>query len=382
MDCIFFVLFLSLGSVSASDDVDFGFDVNETFLDDVVVDDSFSDLSDGNYGDEEGLSFNRSGDFGFGDLNSSGDGDAGVQANIGTVITASGLTKYFGESATLYAYLKKSNGDPLSGKTLKFKIHGVTYSRTTNSNGRAGLGINLYPGTYTCQISFSASGYTSSSKSVTVKVNTAPTTLNSQGLVKMYGEPATWYAYLYDRNNNPLSGINLAFTINGVTYNRTTNSNGRAGLEINLYPKNYTGKVSVAQKGYASSTKNVNIQVNPIPVHFEVDNLIKYYGETGYLKAYLKDSNNNPIMGKTVIFSINGRTYNNTTDAEGCAVLPITLYPKNYTANVTLNYKPYGSPTRTVDVIVKPIPASLDISNLYFDIENQNNNYLYVYLTN
>ncbi|WP_407453259.1 chitobiase/beta-hexosaminidase C-terminal domain-containing protein [Methanobrevibacter sp.] len=355
---IFLILFLSLNFVSANDDVDLSFDVNETYLDDIVVNESFQDLDDDSFNDNDESSFNRSCDIGFGDLNSTR-GDGSVQSNIGTVITATSLTKYFGESATLYAYLKNSNGNPLSGKTLIFKINGVSYSRTTNSNGRAGLGINLYPNTYPCKISFSASGYTSSSKTVTVTVNTAPTTLNSTGLVKMYGEAATWYAYLYDRNNNPLSGKNLAFTIHGVTYNRTTDSNGCAGLEINLYPENYTAVVSVVQRGYASSSKIVNIQVNPIPVSFEVNNLVKYYGETGFLKAYLKDNNSNPLMGKTVTFSINGINYNNTTDADGCAVLPINLYPKNYTANVTLNYKPYGSPKRTVNVIVKPIPVNL-----------------------
>ncbi|WP_407453266.1 chitobiase/beta-hexosaminidase C-terminal domain-containing protein, partial [Methanobrevibacter sp.] len=334
------------------------FDVNETYLDEVVINDSFSDLDDNEF------SFNRSGDVGFGDLNSTSNGGEGsVQSNIGTVITANSLTKYFGESATLYAYLKNSNGNPLTGKTLTFKINGATYTRTTDSNGLAGLGINLYPGTYSCKISFSASGYTSSSKTVTVSVNTAPTTLNSTGLVKTYGEAATWYAYLYDRNNTPLSGKNLAFTINGVTYNRTTDSNGQAGLEINLYPNNYTGVVSVAQRGYASSTKTITIQVNPIPISFEVNNLVKYYGEPGILYAYLKDINNNPISGKEVKFTINTRTYNNTTDLNGCAGLPINLWPNNYTATVNLNYRPYGSPTKIVDVIVKPTPVTLEAFN-------------------
>lgn len=362
---ILLMFFLSLSFVYANEDVNSSFDANETFLDE-YVDDSSVDFDDCFNEKECNLSFNESDQLFFDDsnlTNSSSRGDAGIQADINTAITSSGLTKYFDEYGALFAYLKKSDGSPLSGKILTFKINGATYTRTTNSNGRAGIAINLYPGTYTCKISFSAPGYVSSSKNATVTVNAAPNTINSTGLVKIYGEIGNWHAYLYDKNNNPISNKTLSFTINGVTYNRTTNSNGRAVLAINLYPNNYTGIVTFTQRGYAPSSKTITIQINPIPVSFNVNDLIKYYNEPGMLCAYLKDNNNTPINGKEVNFTVNGRTYNNTTDENGCAGLPINLLPNNYTITVSLNYRPYGNPTKTVTVIVKPVPVHLDAFN-------------------
>ena len=42
----------------------------------------------------------------------------------------------------------------------------------------------------------------------------------------------------------------MVFTINGVSYNKKTDFNGRAGLPINLLPKSYNAKVSFSAKGY------------------------------------------------------------------------------------------------------------------------------------
>ena len=44
---------------------------------------------------------------------------------------------------------------------------------------------------------------------------------------------------MIDGEGNPVSGVNITMNINGVFYNRTTNENGTARLNINLPPGEY-----------------------------------------------------------------------------------------------------------------------------------------------
>ena len=68
---------------------------------------------------------------------------------IQTIIVSDGLVKITGTSEPLRATLKDSSDSPLSETDVKFTINGVTYTRTTDSNGVAYQEIGLSPNTYT-----------------------------------------------------------------------------------------------------------------------------------------------------------------------------------------------------------------------------------------
>ena len=57
------------------------------------------------------------------------------------------------------AVLKDNNGLPMSGKTIIFKINGISYSKTTDENGIAKQNINLNPGQYSISTTYSDSTY-------------------------------------------------------------------------------------------------------------------------------------------------------------------------------------------------------------------------------
>lgn len=86
-------------------------------------------------------------------------------------------------------------------------------------------------------------------------------TINAEDLTKIYGTVTPFTVQLLD-NTTPLSGKKLTITINGVKYDRTTDSNGRASLNINLIQGSYP--TTVTFKGdatYNAASKIVMVRV-------------------------------------------------------------------------------------------------------------------------
>jgi len=85
-------------------------------------------------------------------------------------IRTNDLTKIFGNPTPLVVWVTDDNV-PLSGKEISITIHGVSYPRTTGTDGRTSLSINLEPGSYPCTITFNGdSDYNPTTKSVVVRV--------------------------------------------------------------------------------------------------------------------------------------------------------------------------------------------------------------------
>ena len=61
---------------------------------------------------------------------------------------------------------------------------------------------------------------------------------------------------LVDALGNALEGVNVTFNINGVFYNRTTNENGTAKLNIKLIPGEY---IITSQYGNARISNKITI---------------------------------------------------------------------------------------------------------------------------
>lgn len=181
-----------------------------------------------------------------------------------TTLTANNLAFTYGDGNNkLKATLKDKNGKVLADKTVVFNFNGKNYNQKTDSKGVATLTIGAGPKKYTTTISFTNSNYVTSKKTVTVTVNSIPTSLTVNDLTCNYDDSNTYlYATLKDAKNNKfLSGQTITFKINDKSTNVVSDSNGRAGIKIEEKPGTYNVEVSFAKSPYASVSKTINLNV-------------------------------------------------------------------------------------------------------------------------
>ena len=142
------------------------------------------------------------------------------------------ITKYYKNATQYTVKLIGNDGNPVgAGETVTFNINGVFYNRTTNESGIAKLNINLEPGNYIITAEYNDCR-------VSNNITVLPV-LSATNLTKKYGTQDQFIATLLDGQGKVLACESVTFNINGVFYNRTTDSNGQARLNINLMPGEY-----------------------------------------------------------------------------------------------------------------------------------------------
>ena len=251
-------------------------------------------------------------------------------------IFANNLTKNYKNSTQFYATIVDANNQTLANTTVTFYVNGVYYNRTTDSEGRAKLNINLSPGKY---IITSTNTVTNESRQNIIEVRFGNSIIadNLYKLCKDDSRP--FYATALDYDGNPLANVTITFYVNGVYYNRTTDSDGRAKLNINLPPGEYS--IISTNTFTGQSTSNLIRVMSPF---VEANDLVKKYNTDTQFKVQLML---NWGRGQTVSFYINGVSYNRTADMNYCvAALNINLMPGQYIiASTTNNYTIYNTIT-------------------------------------
>ena len=134
--------------------------------------------------------------------------------------------------------LKDESNRLLPNKTVEFTVNGISYNRTTNENGIAGLNINLNMGDYDMTVK-----YTDNEGKIYIE-NYVLTAIQSNATIKstpvtFQGKGNKFTAQLVDQLGQPLANEVVAFHINGVTYYRITDANGQFSIAINLNPGIY-----------------------------------------------------------------------------------------------------------------------------------------------
>lgn len=174
-------------------------------------------------------------------------------------------------------------------------------------------------------------------------------------LIKKQGTGDVFRVRIVDSDNNPIASKSIILRINGVDYNRTTDSDGYARLNINLSVGQYTCTVSVVPDDtYVGVSKSVlvNVVSSKVTPTLFVDNLTKILGTNVPLKARLV-YNDNPVQNKTITFTANGIDYNRTTNIDGEVSLNINLNVGSYTVTVTnVNDDTFNTVSKSVTVNV------------------------------
>lgn len=280
---------------------------------------------------------------------------SGTATKINTVLDVNGFSKYYLNATNLVGYLKDDKGNRLSNKIVSIIFSNRMYNRTTDSNGKFALNVNLYPNNYTFTVKFAGdSKYQSCSKNIVVKVFTMPTSISANNIVKYYLNGTDLVATLKDGNNNPLVGANMTikFSEGNTVYNRTTDSNGRINLNIKFTPRISNATISFALKGYKSSSKTITVTVKNMPTSIISANLVKFYLNNTQWTARLVDAHNKPLAGKKLIFTIPGNSYERTTDSNGYANLDIKFTPRLISGKVSFSENYYVSSSKTVSITV------------------------------
>ena len=151
---------------------------------------------------------------------------------ISRLVENSDITKYYRNATQYTVKVIGDDGNPVgAGETVTFNINGVFYNRTTNASGIAKLNINLPPGDYIITAEYKNCKVSNNIKVLPV--------LSAKDLTKKYGTPDQFVATLLDGQGKALAGETVQFNVNGVLYNRVTDSDGHAKLNIRLMAGQY-----------------------------------------------------------------------------------------------------------------------------------------------
>ena len=186
---------------------------------------------------------------------------------------------------------------------------------------------------------------------------TVMSTIDSSDIVKIFRNGTQYNAIFTDANGTPLPSIKVSFNLHGIIYNRTTDRNGAAKLNINLDAGEY---VITAFNSATCEMKSNSIKVISL---IESDDLTKYYKNASQFVVRIHSADGGYIgAGEEVNFNINGVIYTRLTNATGHAKLNINLGQGNYT--ITTCYKDCG---RGNMIEVLPILTADDLSMKYMD---------------
>ena len=239
-----------------------------------------------------------------------------VTVTINPTVISEDLVKMYQNDTRFYVKFTDSTGKALTKTTVKFNIHGVFYTKKTDKDGVADLGIMLRPGEY---ILTAYNPVTGEEKGFNITVKSL---IVQSDLTKYYLNASKFQATIYDKNGSLAVGKNVTFNINGVFYTKTTDSNGVVSLAINLRPGEYI--ITTMYEGLAVGN---SIVVLPTLVTRDLN---MTYGDGSNFTAQTLDGQGKPLANQNVTFNINGVFYNKITDDNGVASLTMRLMSGKY----------------------------------------------------
>ena len=186
--------------------------------------------------------------------------------------------------------------------------------------------------------------------------------LNISDIVMIYKDGTRMVAVLTDYKSNPIANATVYFTINGVTYVRTTDANGSASIGLNLGSGVYGASVYYnGSDMYDKVSKNITVTINPTVL---ADDLVKMYKNATKFSAKFTDSTGKALVNSDVRFNINGVFYTRTTDSNGVASLAINLRPGDY---ILTAYNPVNGEQKGFNITVKSLIVQNDLTKYYLN---------------
>lgn len=243
-----------------------------------------------------------------------------------TKLTTQFYTFLPGDNREIKVKLSTALGDNSnSGKTVKIKINGKTYSRKTDSNGIASINLASFAkGRYIVQYSYAGNKFFNAAKAtnlVTILDNASDTALTVKSTTHFGYGAGTSFKVALTAGGVPLAKRTVTFTIGTKTYTKTTDNNGIASLPINLNIGNYTINYKTYDQFKVNGTSgSCDIDVfkrGASKLSWKCGNSYKDSSQT--FKVLLTDSKGKGISGQTVELTIDGERHTAKTASNGYA---------------------------------------------------------------
>ena len=186
--------------------------------------------------------------------------------------------------------------------------------------------------------------------------------LNISDIVMIYKDGTRMVAVLTDYKGNPIANATVYFSINGVTYAKTTDANGTASMGLNLLSNIYEATVSYnGSDMYDGVSKNITVTINPTILSEDIS--LMYMDGTSFVAKFL-DKSGKALVNTKITFNINGVFYDKVTDADGMAKLGIRLRPDVY---ILTAYNPVTGEEKGFNINVKSLIESHDLTKYYLN---------------
>lgn len=278
---------------------------------------------------------------------------------------------------TVIASLKDSDSKPVANAELTVKVNGVESKAKTDNNGMANISFS---GNSSIKVSYTDANNTTAKASMEIIVinNVTEKIVNQTVEVPVEIEKivyvnqtvevpvevekivyvipnrtGTAFEYenmvttavasadgrigeyfnvrLIDAKGKPLAYKPIKIGFNGVVYDRTTDADGRAKLQINLgYKGDYTFAIGfLGDDNYTGAFEVAKITVKlQKPQLSTASKTYKASAKTKTLTATFKSEHGNAVSGKKISFTVNGKTYSGTTNSKGIASVNVSLSKK------------------------------------------------------
>lgn len=253
-----------------------------------------------------------------------------VSANkIKVNIKSRDVKMHYKDGSKFTVELKNQFNQPMKKYKVKIAIDGKTYTKTTDSKGKASISLNLKSGKYTVITTFDE---TTLFKKQSVKNTvTIKSTIKCEDFSKYYKNTRAYYSTFYDQKGKLLKDTTVKFKVNSKTYCVKTNKKGVGKLAIDLKP----GKYSIASLNPKTSERiTKTLTVKSI---LETKDLTMNESDASRFTVKVLNCYGKASANKKVTLKVNGKTYTPKSNTNGIATQTIDLPAGKYT--ITTEYE-------------------------------------------
>ena len=184
----------------------------------------------------------------------------------------------------------------------------------------------------------------------------------------------TYYLYLTNSSGSAVANKKVTVDIDGKTYTKTTDSNGKFGVVVNS--TGTSGSMKVTFKGdnyYRAFTKTVKFYIeNSLAITIGNTKLLT----NGFLRIYLTGPKSS-IVNKTIKIKIGSKIFTKKTNAEGFVVIKPQVSAKTYTVYVECGNYAVSKKIKCIKGDVKnPLKTKIKMVNGLPDIDMMPANYV------